>query len=129
MKRYPLANRTEIHVYLAESVTPDIDRQGMEAFVEHVNETESANLEYQLIGVHPKDNYETSAKELIDFIRMYSCRRSLNCLFVALGEELLKDLGSLKDRPPLDEQSKNRKDKFKEQHALLAEFLNKFEQV
>lgn len=129
MKRYPLANKTEIHVYVTESVLPNTNAGSLEAFRESIDEHESEYLEYNLTGIEPNDSYEIAAEKLIEFIRPHSCRHSLNSLFVALGKEILKDLESIKDLKTLSEQSKGRKDEFKEQYNLLSIFLNKFKKV
>lgn len=126
MKVYPLSRTTNIHVYVAETnlITPDND------IFEQVHENASAEAEYEFTGEHVRDNYEALAKDLVEFIHPYACRRSLNILFVKLGIEILKDLERIKDMPPLDsKQSKNSKKKFKEQYQLLLKFLDEFEQV
>jgi hypothetical protein len=125
MKIYPLARNTAAHVYVTETtyLTPDDD------MFETVGASCSAESEYELTGDYPDEKYADAAKELLEFIKPYSCRHALTSLFSQLGVEILKDLERIKDMPPIDEQSKARKEVFKEQYELLQKFLAEFKQI
>jgi len=127
MKTYPLARRSSIHVYVAETKLVNPDNE----LFEDVGTSVSRELEYELTGNYSDEEYEEAAKELIEFIRPYSCRHSLNTLFVQLGKKILEDYDKIGNTRPLsnDEQINKGREKFREQYKVLKKFLEEFKQI